>query len=750
MKNILFLFILLFMGVQTTWAQDEQPTVEEVGEEMLSGNAKKAKADKSYNNLGYMKSAEIYQGVQDKTQKVTVSMMANQANAYRLNGDTENAEYWYARYINKAEDKEDLLHYAQVLQSNGKCEDAVRWYNKYQEAKGEVKRDFIGGCDELEDFIDRKNIEVLNASTLNSEQLDFSPIPHKEGLVFTSNRDKDPKTCCRDSWTNKDFADLYFADIANNAEGGKSFSTPRLLSGKINKTTHDGVATFSADNQKMIFTRNNQNGAAENDVVKLQLYAAKADGADWTEIQKMGLNSTEWASAHPSLNESGDRLYFSSDRPGGFGGMDIWVSKNENGKWGEPTNLGPEVNSEGNELFPYAGKAGMLYFSSDGHKGIGGLDLFSIKQKTAGDENSWSRRRNMGKPYNSTMDDFAYSIDKSGESGYLTSNRTGGIGGDDIYLWNKTGPDEEQVILTVSDAETGELLESVEVSLTRQPSTEESYSTDEDGATKVLVKMDEKFDIKVSKAGYLDNSISLSAEDWYEVETYNINLERPTTTTFEGVVLDEKTGEIIPNAAVKLLEKCSGKTLDAIADANGAFSFDVKCDCDYQLVGTKENYKEGDVGFSIAKEDCYTTEPIKKEIKLLPAKEEIVIRLNDIYYNFDRAAIRKDASEQLAEVVGLMQKYPSLEIALRSHTDSRGSNSYNDRLSERRAQEAKEYIVSQGIDAARITMAKGFGETELTNDCSNGVPCSEEKHQANRRTQIQITKFDEPNVTLVK
>lgn len=750
MKNILFIILLLAVGSTSSWAQDDMPALEEVGEDILNSNGKKVKADKSYGNLGYMKSIELYQGVQDKSQQVSVPMMAKMANAYRLNGDSKSAEYWYARYINKADNQEDLLHYAQALQSNGKCEDAVRWFNKYKEVKGDVKMEFIGGCDELEDFIVRKNVKVMNAATLNSEQLDFSPIPHKEGLVFTSNRDKDPKTCCRDSWTNKDFTDLFFADIANNAEGGKSFSTPRRLPTKINKKTHDGAATFSADDQTMIFTRNNQSGPAENDVVKLQLYSAQADGPGWKDVQRMALNSTEWTSGHPSLSQDGNRLYFASNRQGGFGGMDIWVSKNENGQWATPVNLGPEVNSAGNELFPYISKDNLLFFASDGHKGLGGLDIFTMKRKTEGDENSWSRRRNMGQPINSAKDDFAYVIDKTGEAGYFTSNRDGGLGGDDIYLWEKDGPDEEQVILTVSDAATGELLENVTVNLTRQPSTEEDYTTDAKGSAKVLVMMDQKFDIKASKSGYLENNVSISAVDWYEVETYNIDLERPKSVPFKGITIRDKDGVKIPLTDIKVLEKCSGETLEAKSGENGEFTFDLKCDCDYELVGRKEKFKDGDLKFSVSQEDCNKQETIEKELRLADAKEEITLILNDIYYNFDRANIRSDAGEQLAQIVSLMQKYQSLEIALHSHTDCRGSDAYNDRLSQRRANEAKEYIISQGIAADRITLAVGHGEKELTNNCSNGVSCTKAKHQANRRTEIRIVKFDEPDVTLKK
>ena len=722
----------------------------------LLTNPKKQKGDKAYEHLGYMKSANYYQDVQVEKHQITPSMMTHLANSYRLNGETEAAEYWYARYINNTTNAEDYLHYSQMLYSNGKCEDALRWYNKYKSSKGSKgQRDFIEDCAEMATFPNRKNVVIKNVASLNSEQLDFSPVPFKNGVLFTSNRKWQKLKACTDTWTNGSFADLYFAEkTGENEDGSKRFADAVPFSGKLNGDFHDGTATFSPDGQSMYFTRNSYSGKASNDVVRLQLYSAKAKGENWTDVQKLPFNSEEFASCHPSLSTDGSRLYFASDRPGGFGGMDIYVSKNENGSWSEPMNLGPEVNTEGNEIFPFMGKD-KLHFSSDGHRGLGGLDIFSVAQNVMGDDNTWSNRKNMGQPINSQKDDFAFNVDGTNRAGYFTSNRPGGLGEDDIYFWKKEGEDEPEVltkVLCVYDEKSGDRLSESAVNVTRIPcstNAAEAYTTDDNGTTSLPIVAGESYQIQVIKDGYVESVSTIKAEDLFKMKEHCIPLDRKAMM-LRGKVLIDNYNALLPGAKIRLLEKCSGQTLQAESDANGSFEFPVKCDCDYELIGSKEKFSEDRSTFKVPKVNCDNNESVEKELRLkLEEKGEVLlVEINDIYYNFDKSDIRLDADMELMDLVSLMNQYPSLTVELRAHTDSRGSHAYNEALSERRAKEARDFIIKHGIDASRVVGARGYGESQLSNHCSDGVKCTEEEHQRNRRTEIKVVRFQEEGVRI--
>jgi len=396
-------------------------------------SAEKRKADKLYTNLAYMESVDLYADLESSEQNRFV--MNKLANSYRLNGETEDAEYWYSKIVKDTKNPEVLLRYAQVLQSNDKCEDAVRWYKEYLAKSLDTNRTFILDCDELEDIPTNPNVEVGNMTDLNTDDLDFSPIQYKDGVVFTSNRGTNALSKNVDKWTKNNFSDLFFAKVDKNGEVGEAVP----LDGDINGKLHDGAATFNKNGTLMIFTRNNKKGKNQDGNKLLKLYQATGDNGYWDDAEDIGINSDEFSTCHPTLSRDGRRLYFASDRPGGFGGMDIYVSERVGKKWQEPKNLGDIVNTAGNEVFPFLSDEEILYFSSDGHRGLGGLDIFAVRQEKAKDEDSWKIRENLGSPFNSLKDDFAFTINNDDESGYLSSNRIGGQGQDDIYQWKKTG-----------------------------------------------------------------------------------------------------------------------------------------------------------------------------------------------------------------------------------------------------------------------------------------------------------------------
>ncbi|MEM8908346.1 MAG: hypothetical protein AAGD05_10915, partial [Bacteroidota bacterium] len=400
----------------------------------ISGERKKA--DRLYRDLGYKASVELYHRL-SKEEKRDEKVLARMANSYRLNHETEEAEYWYAKFVHQSSDAQHLLHFAQVLQSNNKCEDAVRWYRRYAERVGKAAkahRGFIQDCQELTQFKDNASIEVTNTQLLNSAHLDFSPIPYREGFVFTSTRGTDRMKIKKDNWTKDNFSDLFYAELD---EKGK-FKKPVPLFGEINGLYHDGVATFNTAGSMMYFTRNNNDGKSKEGLVDLKIYSARQADGYWTDIEELPFNSDQYTTCHPTLSSDGRRLYFASNRPGGYGGLDIYVCDSRGGAWGTPQNLGPTVNSAGNELFPFLNEEEILYYASNGHQGLGGLDIFAAEKVDQTDESTWTIRYNLGKKINSVKDDFGFWINSAKNEGYFSSSRKKGLGGDDIYQWKLT------------------------------------------------------------------------------------------------------------------------------------------------------------------------------------------------------------------------------------------------------------------------------------------------------------------------
>jgi len=837
---------------------------------MAKGTSKERRvADQKYQDLGYAVSADEYNRL-DGREKTDQWVIANLANSYRLNNKTLEAEYWYGRIINYTDDPEHKLRYAQMLQINGKCEDAVRWFKAYaKDTRLKIKRnrEVIQDCDELDEIVTHENVELYNVEALNTGHLDFSPIPYQDGLVFTSTRGN-RASANRDSWTKDNFSDLFYA--VRNSDG--SFKDPVPLNGDINAKFHDGVATFSAGERVMIFTRNNYKGISNKGLIDLKVFEAVRDDNYWADAVELPFNSDEFTSCHPTVSLDGQRLYFASNRPGGYGGLDIYVSENEGGNWGEPINLGPEVNSEGNELFPFIGDDETLYYSSNGWRGLGGLDLFKVVKAQKNNESTWGRRENLGIPFNSLKDDFGFYINRQKNLGYISSNREGGHGGDDIYSWQmKKGSIEDTEAmastrkLCVRDEKAGLRLVRAAVSihpvqeemeevqdenfqLTLEPVDESKekyvlgitkpkskkttaskaggdYLTDGEGLVKYKVLADRDYRVRVNYEGYESKEMIVNGRDWMKQNEFCVSMIKEKCLTIYGTVKERNTDAILPSTFVKLFNKRTGETSEIVTDASGRYSVCVPCGSEYRVSAEKDGYDSG-YEFAISNSaDCSDKEKVEALVKMYkrqvavvsndtpigvdqsaidpvytaPATPYIqpqyqyapqmvpmtcppcyqqqmmtyvpvnpssvnqhflgnanaqfsvgqVINLKNIYYDFDKDFIRGDAGVELDHVVNLLRTYPSMEIDLGSHTDARGSTEYNRDLSQRRANEAVNYIISKGIQAHRVT-ARGYGESQLTNQCVDNVNCQDWEHQANRRTEIRIRKFNAPNTTIAR
>lgn len=628
-------------------------------------NGKIKSVEDDYKDFAYVKTSEVLLEVANKGYK-SAELFQKLANSYYFRNDMENAAKWYGELftMNDVIDPEYYFRYAMALKGIEDYKESDKWMKKFNELKPDDMRgraflskvDYKSNIEELSrDDIEPHNLEI------NTELSDFGTTEYENGIVFASARGGGRKY----RWNEEPYLDLYSAE---KTESG--FGEAKEIEGKVNTKYHESSAVFSPNGKYMFFTRNNfyrlkykEDGTGVN---RLQLYRATlSEDGTWDEIHKVHFNSEDYSVAHPTLNLTGTRLYFASDMPGTFGQSDIFVvDVNDDGTLGKPENLGPSINTEGQESFPFMDTSGNLFFSSTGFPGLGGLDVFKseeLDQKVEGGSNRNFPIENVGKPVNSSADDFGYYENLVTKRVYFSSNREGGKGSDDIYTFEV--PECEQLVF--------------------------------------------------------------------------------------GTVQDSKTDELIPNATVILFDG-EGKEIERkTVGEDAAFEFELDCEMEYLIRGEKETY--------ISDEKRFTTPKKKQELQLQLLLEKDVQEINPcddlakildipiIYFDFDKSNIRYDAEIELQKVLAVLNKYPTMNIDIRSHTDCRGPADYNEKLSDRRAKSTRQYLIDNGIAAERLT-AKGYGESQLVNDCgcepTNESSCSEEEHQLNRRSEFIITSIN--------
>ena len=601
------------------------------------------RADKLFDRFEFVKAAEKYlQIIEDDNE--TDYVIKRLADSYYNIYDSKEAEKWYAKII-KNKDPEVIYRYSQMLKANGKYKESNKWMSSFSEMRPYDSRAiaFKNTPNYIDKIIGRgKKFNIQNID-INSEYSDFGSIIKDKKIYFTSSRNTDRKSY---GWNDEPFLDIYSSTI--NEKG--SFLEPNLLE-DLNSKFHEGILSFSADGNTIYFTRESfyekefeKSEENKNKYGQSYIYKATKLKDKFNIIESLDINDPSFSNKNPMVSPDGKHLYFSSNRPGGFGMYDIYKANiNDDGTLYELVNLGQNINSEGQEGFPFLSNDNVLYFSSDGHLGIGGLDVFYSRYI----DGKWSNVRNVGIPVNSGADDFAFIIDEENENGFVSSNRPGGIGKDDIYALKKIKP--------ICDI----LLESTIVdSKTNNP------------------------------------------------------IETALTSISDGTGVIENTKE---------------------SDPDGLVAYILECGDEFNLVASKEGYETKSVAVKLTEND-----PPMLTIMLDPIEELIVerkIELNNIYFDFDKFNITSKAAFELDKLVAVMKKYPDINIIVESHTDSRGSSSYNQGLSERRANATVQYVISKGIAEYRLK-AVGKGEEQSLFDCSNG--CNEDQHSQNRRSEFII------------
>lgn len=436
-----------------------------------NGYAQKAtvvNADKKYERYAYIDAIETYERVASKGYK-SVDMFQKLGNAYYFNAELEKAAKWYGELfaMTKDVDAEYYYRYSQSLKSIGEYAKADEMLIEFNKRSGNDSRGklFNSNRNYLAEIKANSGRYKIDDAGINSEYSDYGSSFFGNKLVFTSARDTGNFSKKKDKWTNQYFTNMYASEVSTDSVPG----APKKFAKKINTRFHEATPVFTKDGKTIYFTRNNFNngkkGKDSDKVTLLKIYKATLVDNEWDNAVELPFNSDDYSTAHPALSPDEKTLYFSSNRPGTIGQSDLFKVKiNEDGSFGIPENLGTTINTEGKETFPFVSDENELYFASDGHPGLGGLDIFMSKIAQDG---SLKEVRNIGEPANSPKDDFGYLIDTKSRNGFLTSNREGGKGSDDIYKFLETRKliCQQELSGIVTDLETGEILANTKVSL---------------------------------------------------------------------------------------------------------------------------------------------------------------------------------------------------------------------------------------------------------------------------------------------
>ncbi|MGV9005062.1 OmpA family protein [Flavobacterium sp.] len=622
---------------------------------------KEKRGNKDYDQYAYVDAIKTYERLYEKGYK-SPDMLLKLGNSYYFNADLEKAAKFYEELYTSTPDQEAEFYYrySQSLRSIKEYKKADEMMAKFNAKSGNDSRAalFNQNKDYLAEIKRNSGRFKLENAGINSKYSDYGTAFVDDKVVFCSARDTGNFSKRIHTWTGEYFTNLYSAKVAEDG----SLGSVEKFGNKLNSKFHEDTPVFAKDGKTVYFTRNNyldKRGFDDGKITLLKIYKAKLDDkGNWIDITALPFNNDSFQCAHPTLSPDGKMMYFVSDMPGSLGKSDLYkVTISDDGTFGTPENLGKTINTEGRETYPFITAKNELYFSSDGHPGLGGLDIFATKIPEDG---KFTNIQNIGEEANSPKDDFGFIINTDTKRGFLSSNRDGGEGNDDIY----------------------------------------------------------KF-----------------------LETRELFIEQ----AIFGVVTDATTKEILPNTKITLLDEKFNKIAETTTDDKGFYEFlKLLPNTKYYLRTEKEGYATKETPAITGNQEGKTEVNIELEKTAEPVKpgDDLanVFKINLIYFDLDKWNIRPDASVDLAKVLDVLQQYPTMKIDIRSHTDSRASFGYNEKLSDRRAKSTLSWLVAKGISKDRLT-AKGYGETQLVNKCADGVPCTEAEHQLNRRSQFIITQL---------
>ncbi|SFZ91467.1 WD40-like Beta Propeller Repeat [Flaviramulus basaltis] len=646
---------------------------------VFSQQGKQKRADTLFNKFSFIKAAKVYRELIDNNYNKDYATR-QLADCYAFLRDPRNASRYYKNVVNqKNVPVEYYYKYAQSLRGIKKYEDSQVWLQRYKDSGGVVNaNDFSKDINFITSVFGAKQQYFLDRVRFNSKYSDFGAFEQNGKVYFASSRDEGVAIKRVYGWNEQPFLDVYVTDVNSK----KNADHTDKVKGEVNSIYHDGPVTITKDGKTMYFSRNNFNEDIEvkdkKGLTNMKIYRATLVDGEWTNIEDLPINGDNFSTQHPALNIDDTKLYFASDRPGTKGGSDIWVINiYPNGTLLDIENLGDVVNTESAEGFPFINNEGVLFFSSDGHTGLGLLDIFATI-KGEEDEESIVDVINLGTPVNSNADDFSFSMNPNGITGYFASNRQGGRGSDDIYAFHRVSILNVEGVVT--DAINSNPVPNAKITLYDKDNNQVAYmETDENGYYQINIDRNQDYKIVASQDKYIDDYRTFTSK----------NIQTELITINANLLLN-------PEPDVVKLANLNTENFDYEKN---------------QVDGDSTNVKNSQLN------------PIYFDFEKYNIRKEYALELDKI-------------------VKLMTVDYSEMVIRIEAHTDSRGTTEYNDRLSYNRAKSTYNYLISKGINPSNIESYIGYGERKLINECADGVVCKEEQHQLNRRTQFIVVKME--------
>ncbi|KRB57020.1 OmpA family protein [Flavobacterium sp. Root186] len=682
------------------------------------------RAKKFFDRTYYSEAIILYEKLAEE--KPSQEVIKNLADSYYYTNDLIKAQRYYRLLVqnyNDNLDREYYFRYAQTLKATNAYTDANTVLKEYyaKSSNPDDAANFEKDIKTLENVSaigKRFEIKNLPINTPNSE---FGAVKYKDNLVFAGVKLKPGIFDKKFKWDGETYLNLVTVPLKNinSADSITHYFAKELKTGM-----HESNAIFTKDGKTIYFTRNNsKNGKKKKDdkkISNLQIFKAELVNGKWTNITSLPFNSPNYSVEHPSLSIDEKVLYFASDMPGSLGSFDIYSVNINKGAFDTPKNLGPEINTNKREQFPFASADNKLYFSSDGHLGYGSLDVFVSEING----NEYSKPINIGLPLNSNLDDFAFNIDSETKEGYFASNREGGKGGDDIYQFKETKDliveDCHQLIAgIITDIDTKLVLENATVILQDSNNkTLNTATTSADGKFSFRVPCEASYKVSAFKEKYTNESKTLTLDNIRNKE----NDASLALKSLEKIKLEEKENAEKKRQQEIIIEE-ENKKKEVLAAV--------------ELKQKEKKAKEAEIAAAEVKKNEKVKQILEQEKDVVRDKDRLIIKTDPIYFDYNMWYIRKESKVVLGRVVALMNKYPGMVIEIGSHTDSRGNAKFNENLSQKRANSTREFIIQSGIDAKRVT-AKGYGESVPIIKCKTDDACSEEEHELNRRSEFVI------------
>ena len=615
------------------------------------------------------------------------------ADCYRELRNFKDAEVWYKKGVDKKAAKpQDVFYYAYILKSNGKYEFAKEQFQAYSKLNPVDKKGpmSVQGCDYALKLITEKPLyEIKPMTGINSQTSDFSPVIWTGGLLYTSARGDGGATVKINTFTGEPFTEMYFA----RRDANKTLGQPALFAPELATDYDEGPASFDTTGGILYFTRsvpigNNNPELMSNVKIRLKLFSAKFTDQGWKDIKELPFNGV-YNTGHPFITNNGKKLIFISDMPGGKGGTDLYSADKIGEGWGAPKNLGPDVNTEGHEMFPQIAPDGALYFSSDMLPGLGGLDVF--RAEDAGGK--FTNPTNLKSSLNSSWDDFGIMFDSSGKDGYVCSNRPGGMGSDDIYSIAKL-PDD---------------------TIPSQNPTDTSANANNNN----------------NNNGNNNNSNNAMQM------RINGKVFELTVKPLPSGEMDKQRGSALQNSKVTL--NSGDKTVgSATTGANGDYGIDEKKPGAYKLTASKSGYFTQQIDLNIAEgTGMPSNETFNFELEKI-IKDQRHANMPNVYFDFDKSDLRDETKTKLDMVARIMLQNPGITLELGGHACPKGTDNYNLSLSQRRSKAVEAYMKEKGVPVKQM-FTKGYGESTL----AIPDPKSEAEYEANRRAEFVVRQIDE-------